>query len=106
MKPGPGRKAGYKHTEIVRQRIRVGVIINRLQRHMAGKLEMSPTQLRAAEILLKKCLPDLASVEHIGSIEHRHAKEMSDAELLAIAAGSRAGTAAEEGGEADDCFVH
>lgn len=47
----------------VRERIRVGVIIKRLADHMLGKLEMSPTQLKAAEILLKKSLPDLQSID-------------------------------------------
>jgi hypothetical protein len=41
-------------------------LINRLQLHIFGKVEMSQTQVRAVEILLKKCLPDLESVEVTG----------------------------------------
>ena len=104
--PGPGRPKGYKHTDIVRERIRVGYYIARLHKHIKGEIEMSPTQLRAAEILLKKSLPDLSAVEHSGSMEHRHVEEMTDAELIAIAAGGRAGTAAEENGEGEGLSTH
>lgn len=106
LTPGPGRKKGFKHTAIVRERIRVSMIVSRLHRHVLGDLEMSQTQLRAAEILLKKALPDLSSVEHTGEILHRSVQELSNEELLAIAAGGRAGTAAEGSGDADDLPVH
>jgi hypothetical protein len=55
--------------EKVRQRIRTSMLVRRLKNHVLGKVEMSPTQLKAAEILLKKALPDLSAVEHSGSIE-------------------------------------
>lgn len=42
------------------------MLINRLQNHVAGRLEMSPTQLRAAEVLLKKTLPDQTASEISG----------------------------------------
>lgn len=73
--------------ERVRQRIQVTQLINRLQKCANGEVEMTPTQIRAAEIVLKKALPDLSAVEHSGLIEHRKAEELSDAELAAIAAG-------------------
>jgi hypothetical protein len=47
----------------VRDRIKVGVLIQRLTDHMLGKLELSQTQLKAAEILLKKSLPDLQAID-------------------------------------------
>jgi len=47
----------------VRDRIKVGVLIQRLTDHMLGKLELSQTQIRAAEILLKKSVPDLQSID-------------------------------------------
>lgn len=49
-----------------REKIRASMLINRLQNHVAGRLDMTPTQLRAAEVLLKKTLPDLSSTEHSG----------------------------------------
>src|SRR6185312_9060979 len=49
-----------------RQKIRTTQLINRLQDHALGENEMSPTQVRAVEILLKKSVPDLATVTHQG----------------------------------------
>ena len=45
-----------------RDRIRTSMLINRLQDHIDGKLEMKDTQVRAALGLLKKTAPDLSSV--------------------------------------------
>lgn len=47
-----------------RASIGIGVILDRLQKHTQGKLDMSSTQVRAAEILLRKTIPDLSSIEH------------------------------------------
>ncbi len=49
-----------------RQKIRASMLINRLQDHAFGEVDMSPTQLKAAEILLKKVAPDLARTEMTG----------------------------------------
>src|SRR6516162_573670 len=46
-----------------RKKIQASMLINRLTDHAAGRNEMTATQVRAAEILLKKILPDLAAVE-------------------------------------------
>ena len=72
------------HSDMWRERIRGGVILRRLMDHVEGKIEMSSTQLKAAEILLRKVLPDLTSVEYKGSIEHRHVTEYTDAQLIAF----------------------
>lgn len=50
--------------ETTRQKIKSGLIINYLHQHIENTREMSATQIRAAEILLKKTLPDLATVDH------------------------------------------
>ena len=55
-----------RHQGFVRDKIQASQIINRLQNHLDGKVELSQTQLRAAEILLKKSLPDLSAVEMTG----------------------------------------
>ena len=47
-----------------RERIQTSMLVNRLNDHVVGKVEMSATQLRAAEILLKKTAPDLQSVTY------------------------------------------
>ncbi len=75
--------------EVVRKRIQATQLINRLQAHAIGEVEMSATQIRAAEILLRKAIPDLSSTEFKGIMEHRSIKQLSRDELLAIASGAR-----------------
>lgn len=50
----------------VRDRIRISMLVKRLTDHAVGKTEMSATQLKAVEILLRKSLPDLAAIELTG----------------------------------------
>lgn len=64
----------------VRQRIRVGVLLQRLQKHALGEIDMTKTQIVAALGLLKKTVPDLSSIEHTGEIRHR---DVSDEPLTA-----------------------
>lgn len=47
--------------EEAREKIRTTQLINRLQDHALGEVDLSPTQVRAVEILLKKRVPDLAT---------------------------------------------
>jgi hypothetical protein len=49
-----------------RERIKSGVILSRLEQAALGELEMSPAALKAAEIVLRKTLPDLARTEVTG----------------------------------------
>ena len=49
-----------------KDRIQATAIMNRLMSHVDGDLELSPTQIKAADILLKKIVPDLARQEHVG----------------------------------------
>lgn len=49
-----------------RDKIDTTTIINKLNKHVKGELEMESTQIRAAEILLKKTLPDLQAITHSG----------------------------------------
>lgn len=55
------RKRAF-HTEATREKIRVSALINRLQDHIEGKVELNTTQVRAIEVLLRKSLPDLSDV--------------------------------------------
>ena len=57
------------HDERTRAKIQTSQLINRLFSHANGEVEMSATQVRAAEVLLKKTLPDLQAVEHSGDPE-------------------------------------
>ncbi|HJR55354.1 MAG TPA: hypothetical protein VJ798_02150 [Rhizomicrobium sp.] len=45
-----------------REAIRTAELLQRLEDHALGRAEMSSTEVRAAEILLKKRLPDLSTV--------------------------------------------
>ena len=52
------------HQEDVRTKIQVSQLLNVLQNHALGKLkDLSPSRLRAIEILLKKTLPDLTHMQ-------------------------------------------
>jgi hypothetical protein len=49
--------------EVVRQRIKTSWIVYRLHRHIKGKLKLSATQIKAAEILLSRALPTLTQTD-------------------------------------------
>lgn len=49
-----------KLDETWRQNIQTSVIIDRLQKHIMGEIEMSSTQIAACTTLLKKTAPDLS----------------------------------------------
>jgi hypothetical protein len=51
------------HQDRTRAKIKVSQLVNRLQGCAEGRVEMTPAQMKAAEILLKKALPDLSQVE-------------------------------------------
>lgn len=58
----PPRTVKIRHDENTRLKIQAAQIINRLQNHFEGTVDLSPTQIKTAEILLRKSLPDLSSV--------------------------------------------
>lgn len=66
------RKKKLKLEDSWREKIRIGVIIDRLAKHIEGEIEMSPTQIRAAEILLKKVAPDLSATDFTGEVIHQY----------------------------------
>lgn len=51
-----------KHQDEVRAKIQASQLVNALQKHVDGNNNMSPTQVRAAEILLRKAMPDLTAI--------------------------------------------
>ncbi len=65
-----GVRLNPRHDERTRAKIQTSQIINRLEQHVKGDVQMTGTQVRAAEILLKKTLPDLTSVELFGKVTH------------------------------------
>ena len=80
------RSPGY--VDAVRNRIRAGGIVFRLEQHVLGAIPMSATQVSAALGLLRKCVPDLATVEHTGKnggpIETKQVSETDLARWLAF----------------------
>ena len=73
------KKREIHHDDLTRRKIKQSMLINRLTNHAMGKLTkpMEPSQVQAALGLLKKCLPDLASIEHTGQVTITH-EEMLD----------------------------
>ena len=61
-----GRALNFRHQAEIREKIRASHIIKRLDDHIEGKVELLPTQVNAAKILLNKCLPDLQSIQGPG----------------------------------------
>lgn len=47
-----------RNAESTRQKIQVTQLINRVQKHALGEVEMTPTQLDAAKFLLNKRIPN------------------------------------------------
>ena len=60
-----------RHQDEVRARIQASQLINVLQDHALSEgSEISPSRMKAIEILLRKSLPDLSSVEVTGDEEN------------------------------------
>jgi hypothetical protein len=66
-----------RHQSSVIARIQSSQLVNALQDHALGKNDMSVTQVRAAEVLLRKTTPDLKQTDHTGSIEQIWALKVS-----------------------------
>ena len=63
-----GRPLGSKHDERTRQKIKTSQLLNRLMDHVLKDNEMKSTQIRAAEILLNKTLPNLQATTFDGDV--------------------------------------
>ncbi len=64
------RKAGYRHIDETRDKIKATQIINRLMKHVeSDKPLMDASQVNAAKALLSKVLPDLQAIDMKGSME-------------------------------------
>lgn len=65
-----GRPINKLHQEDVRKKIQVSQLLNVLQNHALGSTEdLSPTRMKAIEILLRKSMPDMASVTISGDAD-------------------------------------
>lgn len=68
------RVVKIRHDEETRARIKTSQLLNRLNDHVFSKndkpVEISQTQMKAIEILLRKSLPDLSAVTVSGDPEN------------------------------------
>jgi len=64
-----GRKAGFRHSEETRAKIKAGNLITRLYKIAMGEVEADATHINAAKTLLNKVLPDLKAVDHTGEVD-------------------------------------
>src|SRR5262245_36077162 len=62
--------------EQVRAKIRGAYLIRRLQQHVAGKINLTMSQIRAADILLRKIIPDLSQTSVTGEMTHKYVVEV------------------------------
>jgi hypothetical protein len=60
---GKGRK---EYSEEVRNKIKSSLVLNKLMEHVLEDKEMKATQIKAAEILLRKTVPDLSATQITG----------------------------------------
>ena len=67
----PARKTPFLDQR-VREKIQASMLIRALHDCVEGRNKMTSVQVRAAEVLLKKVVPDLAAVEHSGETEVKH----------------------------------
>ena len=79
-----GRKPGFTMPEDQRSKISKSQILNRLIKFSLGEVEMAPHAVTASIALLRKVLPDLASLE--AKIEHSQPFAVIPEELPSIEA--------------------
>jgi hypothetical protein len=60
---GTGRK---QYSEEARNKIKSSLVLNKLMEHVLEDKEMKATQIKAAEILLRKTVPDLSATQITG----------------------------------------
>ena len=97
-----GVRNGMRH-ERAREAIKITKLVQKLQKNALGELvkPMTPSQIRSAEIILRKALPDLSAATIDVNDYRTEAREFSDAELAAIIDNSGGAGIDEEAGSAD-----
>lgn len=62
-------KLNPRHQQLIRDKIQAAKLVEKLQQCALEGLELTSQQMKAIEILLKKTVPDLSSVEMTGDAE-------------------------------------
>ena len=78
-----GSPTNKTHKQRTIEKIRVGVILDRLMKHFMGEIEMSATQVSTGLALLKKVLPDLKQSDQTVTHNFHSPQEMTDEQILA-----------------------
>jgi hypothetical protein len=73
-----GRKPGFVMSDEHRTKIANSQILKCLVEHACGEREMSSTQVTAGLGLLRKVMPDMASIEHSGDMTMRHEDALNE----------------------------
>jgi len=66
------------HPDEVRRKIRATELVNRLQSHIFDGLELTLSQIRGIEILLRKCIPDLSTTTINADINVRYVAHLPE----------------------------
>jgi hypothetical protein len=66
------------HPDAVRLKIKAVLLVQKLQAHIFDGIEMSMSQIRAAEILLRKCIPDLSTATITADINVRYVAHLPE----------------------------
>lgn len=61
------RKRKVELTDSWKDGIRVSMLMGRLYGHALGENDMSQSQIKAAQVVLSKLVPDLNRAEHVGN---------------------------------------
>jgi hypothetical protein len=62
-------KLNPRHQQLIRDKINAALLVERLTECALGSIELTSQQMKAIEILLKKSVPDLSSVEMTGDAD-------------------------------------
>jgi hypothetical protein len=62
-------KLNPRHQQLIRDKINAALLVERLTECALGQTELTSQQMKAIEILLKKSVPDLSSVELTGDAD-------------------------------------
>jgi hypothetical protein len=58
------------HSDMVRQKIQASVLVDRLHKHVMGEIEMTASQITAAQTLLDRSVPKLQQIQHSGDSDN------------------------------------
>lgn len=75
-----GVRLNPAHDDRTRAKIQTSQIINRLEKLVKGEIDMSPQQVNAANILLRKTLPDLSAVTMDANVTVSHEDALGELE--------------------------